>query len=168
MRGTSEWQSGSILVSAILVLLLMTILGIGLTHSVSLRLKNSAAQGDVNAAISAAESCVFEQISWLAAQRARPVGNNLNQIVVNRNALQGLAALSQDITDAISALDEGYSYQCDIDSINGRCTSTDTSGVGGNVGSVSPDGRRFCYVVSSRGAVGARSVDLLVTLTKGF
>lgn len=47
-------------------------------------------------------------------------------------------------------------------------TRSYTSGKGSNIGSVSRNGRRFCYVVNSRGVVGARSVDLLVTLTKGF
>ena len=161
-------KQGSILVSAILVLLMMTILGVGLTHSVSLRLKNAASQGAVNAAVSAAESCVYEQVKWLTSLRVRPIGNNNNPLQVSRANLLALGGLSDGIMSSVRALDAGYSYQCSVNAINGRCTSNDASGVGGNIGSTSSNGRRFCYLVNSRGDVGGRRVDLLVTLSKGF
>lgn len=162
-------EVGSVLVSAILVLLMMTILGVGLTHSVSLRLKNSTSQGELNGAISAAESCVFEQVRWLTAQRRSPMGNGLNQLGINRADLQGLNTLTANIATAVAELDSGYSYQCNISSIRGRCTSSTTSGTGGNIGSTSSNNsRRICYQVNSSGVVGGRAAELIVTLSKGF
>ena len=161
-------QQGSILVSAILVLLMMTILGVGLTHSVSLRLKNSVSQADLNAAVAAAESCVFEQVRWLTAQRVRPSGTNNNPITVVRGDLLLLGGLSEDVMNSVQELDAGYSYQCALDAITGSCTSTDASGVGGNIGTASPRGRRICYLVHSRGEFGGRTAHLRVTLSKGF
>ena len=160
-------QRGNILITTILVVLVMTLLGVGLSHTLNLRVKKADTDRAAAGALLAAESCVYEQIRWLTLITNPVTGNGNNPIDVDKNELLNSAGGDAAILASYQALPDDYAYSCSVRAIDGQCTVAIEVGVGGNVGEGASNRRRRCYEIPTNAISGEQSVSLLVTVSKG-
>ena len=87
MKTNKTRHKGNVLVTSILVVLVMTLLGVGLSHTVNLQVQKADVDRAATGALLAAESCVYEQVQWLTRQRGSVTGADNNPIAVIKNDL---------------------------------------------------------------------------------
>jgi|GEM_PF-1968958 Tfp pilus assembly protein PilX len=169
MKINKTQQRGNILVTSILVVLVMTLLGVGLSHTLNLQVKKADVDRAATGALLAAESCVYEQVQWLTRQRGLVTGAGNNPIAVIKDNLVVNANAAGDLALAATynALPNDYAYSCSVRALAGLCTVAIDVGVGGNAGDGASYRTRRCYEIPANATSGGQLVNLLVTVSKG-
>lgn len=160
-------QEGSILVAAMIILLVMSLMGIGLIQS-SVKSSNTAASKTVDAEVfHITESCNQEARDWLLSQTRPPDSTNLPHIITRANLNHML--IGGETAAMLSKL-SGYSYTCTVSTISNRAVTGDTAGEGSDIGMASGYGAagdispRYYYQVDARGSGPNNAAKRIITI----
>lgn len=149
---TRQYERGNILISALLILLVMNLLGIGLVQA-SIRESRTATYETIDDSVfHVTETCTRDGIDWLEGQ-TRPPENV--PFVINQDDLDFM--LVGDETQQILNKLSGYSYGCTVSYLLSKSESaSDTSagqevGVSDSYGSAGDTSPKYYYQIDATG-----------------
>lgn len=146
-------EKGNILVTALLILIVMNLLGMGLANIATKEWGMANYKSVDGGVFSMTQSCSQDVIAWFKTQTSTP-----SSIATFTGTSSSLLTQSQSSNTSISKKTTGYSYSCSVTYITSKtATSSNTSGleVGNSGGSYNESGNNVnkdYYQITSTGS----------------